>query len=189
MSIKASMNALKTMNEKLYPKLSADERFKMVIKTFVNGDEVQRQKLVNSCPKVNYFESDHAYTERIEVSRDLVTTFIIQLLEYDKTISMMKIMKGLNCKELGLNVEMKIVNEVKAFFIAFEVFCDEYLGTASKDMIQAWYGYDERYINKINEIKEFINLYEVGVDTVLKDIWLRKVFINGWEQRVNPPTI
>lgn len=30
------------MNDKMYPKLRADERFKMVIKTFVNGDNVQR---------------------------------------------------------------------------------------------------------------------------------------------------
>lgn len=172
----------------MYPKLSADERFKMVIKTFVNGDELQREKLVKTCPQVNYYESDHAYTERIEASRDIVTVFIIQLLEYDKTISIMKILKGLNCKMQGLNTEMKIANEVQAFLLAFDTFCEEHLGIDSKDMIQAWYGYDERYIKKIGEINEFLNLYQVEPDTQLKGIWLEKVFINGWEHRLTPYT-
>lgn len=61
---------MKKMNDKMYPRLSADERFKMVIKTFVNGDEGQREKLVKSCPRVTYSESDPAYTERVEASRD-----------------------------------------------------------------------------------------------------------------------
>lgn len=189
MSVKAGLNALKKMNEKMYPKLSADERFKMVIKTFVNGNELQREKLVKSCPRIAYYETDHAYTERVEASRDIVTVFIIQLLEYDKTISIMKILKRVRRKEPGINVEMKIANEVQAFFTAFEAFCDGYLGISSKEMIQAWYGYDERYINKISEINEFINLYEVEVDTELKDIWLRKVFINGWKLRMDSSNI
>ncbi|PGT73604.1 hypothetical protein [Priestia megaterium] len=186
MSVKTSLNALEKMNDKMYPKLSADERFKMVIKTFVNGDKVQREKLVKSCPKVTYSESDHAYTERIEASRDIVTVFIIQLLEYDKIISIMKILKGFNYKEEGSKAEMKIVNEVKAFLLAFETFCGEHVGIDSTDMIQAWYGYDERYINKIKGIKEFLNLYRSETDLILKNIWLEKVFINGWKLRVEP---
>jgi len=185
-SVKANLKDLKKMNDKIYPKLSADERFKMVIKTFINGDELQREKLVKSCPQVSYFESDHAYTERIEASRDIVTIFIIQLLEYDKLIAVTKILKGFDCKVIRTNIETKIVNEVQAFFIAFETFCEEHLGIASKDMIQAWYGYDERYINKVSEINEFINLYQVEVDMLLKDIWLEKVFVNGWVQRLGP---
>ncbi|MFP7347515.1 hypothetical protein [Bacillus safensis] len=58
MSIKASLNAMKKMNEKVLPKLTADERLKMVIKTFVNGDEVQREKIVKSCPQITCYESD-----------------------------------------------------------------------------------------------------------------------------------
>jgi len=185
-SIKTSINDLKKMNEKLYPKLSADERFKMVIKTFVNGDEGQREKLVKSCPVVTYTQSDNAYTDRIEASRDIVTVFIIQLLEYDKIISMVKILKELKGKAQGLDAEMKIIKEVQAFLLAFEAFCEEYVGIAYKDMILAWYGYDERYIDKISEINEFINLYQVELDTLLKDIWLEKVFINGWVKRLEP---
>lgn len=170
----------------MYPKLSADERFKMVIKAFVNGDEVQREKLVKSCPQVNYSGSDHAYTERIEASRDIVTVFIIQLLEYDKIIAIMKILKGLNNEVDVLNAEEKTINEVRAFILAFETFCKEHVGIDAKDMIQAWYGYDKGYINKINEINEFLNLYQVDPDFLLKDIWLEKVFINGWVQRLGP---
>ncbi|MCY8233892.1 hypothetical protein [Priestia endophytica] len=186
MSVKANINALKKMNEKMYPKLSTDERFKMVLRTFVTGDEVQREKLVKSCPKVTYYESEHAYIERIEASRDIVTVFIIQLLEYDKIISIMKILKGVNSKAHGFNAEMKIVNEVQAFLLAFETFCEEYVGIDSKDMIQAWYGYDERYICKIKKIMDFLNCYQLELDILTKDIWLEKVFINGWEERLEP---
>lgn len=171
------------MNEITYPKLNADERFKMVIKTFVNGDEVQREKLVRSCPRVTYFESDHAYTERIEASRDIVTVFIIQLLEYDKIISIMKILKGLNYEVQGFNVT-KIVNEVQAFLLAFDSFCEEHVGLTSKDMIKAWYGYDERYINMMEKIKHFLDFYKISTDAELKGIWLEKVFLNAWENRV-----
>ncbi|MDR7239655.1 hypothetical protein [Neobacillus drentensis] len=183
MSVKASLNTLKKMNEKMYPKLSADERSAMVIKTFVNNDEVQREKLVKSCPMVNYSESDHAYTVRIEASRDIVTVFIIQLLEYDKFISIMKILKGLDYKEQGFNV-IKFVNEVQAFLLAFETFCEEHVGIASRDMIQAWYGYDERYIKMMEKINNFIDIYESNPDEELKGIWLKKVFLNTWKNRV-----
>ena len=184
MSVKASINALKKMNEKMYPKLSPDERFKMVIKTFANGDEVHREKLVNSCPKVTYYESDHAYTERIEASRDIVTVFIIQLLEYDKIISIKKILNGFKYKDREINTEMKFANEVQAFLLAFEAFCKEYVGIDSKDMIQAWYGYDERYIKKIESTKQFIDSFQIDHDTDLTEIWLKKVFLNAWETRV-----
>ncbi|PFO04675.1 hypothetical protein COJ85_11630 [Bacillus sp. AFS076308] len=183
MSVKISLNTLKKMNEKMYPKLSADERFAMVIKTFVNGDEVQREKLVKSCPIFNYYESDHSYTVRMEASRDIVTVFIIQLLEYDKVISIMKILKGLNYKLQGFNL-MKILNQVQAFLLAFETFCEEHVGIASREMIQAWYGYDERYIKVMEEIKHFIDIYQIKPDTQLKGIWLEKVFLNAWIARV-----
>jgi hypothetical protein len=182
-SVKGSINVLKKINEKMYPKLSADERFKMVIKTMVNGDEVQREKLARLCPRVTYSESDHAYTERMEASRDIVTIFIIQLLEYDKIISIMKILKGFNYKLQGFDL-MKIVNEVQAFLLAFETFCEEHVGMASKDMIQAWYGFDERYIKMTEKIKHFIDIYQISPDVELKGIWLEKVFLNAWENRV-----
>lgn len=170
----------------MYPKLSADERFKMVIQTFVNDDELQRKKLVKSCPRVTYYESDHAYTERIETSRDIVTVFIIQLLEYDKVISIMKILKGVNKKVDVLNNEVKTIKEIKAFILAFETFCNEHVGIDSKDMIQAWYGYDGTYVDKIVRVKEFLNFYPVKPDMQLKDIWMEKVFINAWNSRLGP---
>lgn len=184
MSVKASINALKKMNEKIYPRLSPDERFKMVINTFVKGNEMQREKLVNTCPKVTYSESEHGYTARLEASRDIVTVFIIQLLEYDKIISIMKILNGFTNKERELNTEMGFVKEVQAFLLAFETFCREHVGIESKDMILAWYGYDERYIKKIEKIKDFINFYQIDHETESKETWLERVFLNAWENRV-----
>ncbi|WP_375346285.1 hypothetical protein ACEWPB_02720 [Priestia megaterium] len=184
MSVKSSLHALKKMNDKIYPKLSAHERFKMVIKTFVTGDELQREKLVESCPRVNYYESDHAYTERIEASRDIVTVFIIQLLEYDKIISIIKILKGFNYKVETLDAEIKIANEAQGFLLAFEDFCKEHMGIEPKYMIQSWYGYDERYIKKVEKLKQFIDFYQTDHYIELKKIWLEKVFLNAWKMRV-----
>lgn len=184
MSVKASINALKKMNEKMYPKLSADERFKMVNETFVNGDEGLREKLVKSCPKVTYSGSEHAYTERIEASRDIVTVFIIQLLEYNNIISIMKVLKSFKYEVEDLIDEIKIVNEVQAFLLAFETFCEKHVGIGSKDMIQAWYGYDERYIKMIGKLKSFIDLYQFDQDTELKEIWIEQVYLKTWETRV-----
>ncbi|MFC0472495.1 hypothetical protein ACFFHM_18920 [Halalkalibacter kiskunsagensis] len=186
MSVKTNLNAMKRMNDKMYPKLNADDRFKMVIKTFVNDDEVQRDKLVKSCPKATYSESEHAYTERIEASRDIVTVFIIQLLEYDKIISIMKILNGFHIKEQEYKTEMKLFTEVNAFLLAFETFCREHVGIDSKDMIQAWYGYDERFIKKIENIKQLLDLYPIYPDLELKDLWLKNVFVNEWNNRVKP---
>lgn len=184
MSVKASINNLKKMNEKMYHKLCADERFKMVINTFVNGDELQREKLVKSCPKVTYFVLEQAYTERIEASRDITTVFIIQLLEYDKIISIMKVVGGYNYKDLDLNNEVKFLSGVQAFILASETFCREHMGIESRDMIQAWYGYDERYVKTIEKIKQSINFFQIEHDPELKKIWLEKVFLNAWESRV-----
>lgn len=168
----------------MYPKLSANDRFKMVIKTFVNDDEILREKLVKSCPQFMYSEADRSYTERIEASRDIVTVFIIQLLEYDKIISIMKLLKGFNYKEREPNTERKLVNEAQAFLLAFETFCGEYIGIKSNEMIQAWYGYDERYNKKIEKIKQLIDFYKIDPDIELKEIWLEKVFLNAWKNRV-----
>lgn len=168
----------------MYQKLSADERFKMVINTFVNGDEVQREKLIKSCPKVIYTQSDPAYTERIQASNDIVTIFIIQLLEYDKKISIIKILDGFNNDQIEKQNKINIYNEVYAFLLAFEAFCIDYMGIDSKDMIQAWYGYDDRYLKIIGKIKEYIDFYQIDLYAELKEIWLEKVFLNAWENRV-----
>lgn len=185
MSVKTSINALKKMNEKMYPKLSPDERFKMVINTFINNDKVRREKLVKSCPMVNYSVSDPAYTDRIDASRDIVTVFIIQLLEYDKIVSILKILNGFNYQEREVQLEKKLISEIQAFLLAFETFCRVHLEVEVKDIIQAWYGYDERYIRKVEKMKELINTFQIDHDNELREIWLEKVFLYHWRTRIN----
>lgn len=165
----------------MYSRLSPDERFKMVIRSFVEGNESQREMLVNSCPKETYLKSDNTYTDMIEASKDIVAVFIIQLLEYDKVISLMKIFKG-GVKEVEI---MKKINEIQAFIVAFETFCEKFVGIKTKDMIQAWYGYDERFLNKMDRIKAFLETYQLDIDTELKQKWLEKVFINEWKKRIH----
>jgi hypothetical protein len=80
---------------------------------------------------------------------------------------------------------MKFVTEVQAFLLAFETFCGEHVGIDSMDMIQAWYGYDERYIKKVEKIKLLIDFYQIDHDSELKKVWLEKVFLNAWKTRIN----
>lgn len=134
-------------------------------------------------PEVTYLESDYSFTERIETSRDIVTVFIIQLLEYDKVVSIMKVLYGFNYTERDLNAK-NFANEVQAFLLAFDSFCGEHVGIESKDMIQAWYGYDDRFIKKVEKLKQFINSYQIEQDNELKEVWLEKVFLKAWEARV-----
>jgi hypothetical protein len=68
--------------------------------------------------------------------------------------------------------------------LAFETFCEEHVGIGSRDMIQAWYGYDERYIKMMEKIKHFIENQQIKPDEELKEKWLEKVFLNAWITRV-----
>lgn len=53
----------------------------------------------------------------------------------------MKIINRFNYKKREHDSDIKFVDEVQAFLLAFETFCQEYVGVESKDMIQAWYGF------------------------------------------------
>jgi hypothetical protein len=171
------MNSLKKMNAIAYPKLSPHERFKKFIKAYAENDIGLCKKLVDSCPKYTYIESDYAYTERVQASNDIISIFLLQLLEYDKVIAIVKI--------LGLvNVNSQL-SEIYGFILAFEQFCVENLGVAPEILIQAWYGYDERYLNKINHIKDFLKLNHIEPDEEKRKVWLESVFSCSWEHRIN----
>jgi hypothetical protein len=101
-------------------------------------------------------------------------------------ISIKNIYKVLGIKVDARNTNEKIIYEAGAFILAFETFCEEHLGIDAKDLIQAWYGYDERYLNRIERIKESLDTYHIELGTQLKNTWLEKVFINGWENRLDP---
>ena len=51
-------------------------------------------------------------------------------------------------------------------------------------MVQAWYGYDERYIKTINNMKQFIEAYQIEQDNELKEICLKEIFLKTWKNRV-----
>lgn len=55
------------------------------------------------------------------------------------------------------------------------------MGIETKDIIQARYGYDERYIKMIEKIQQMIDFYETDQDFELKDIWLERVFLHAWK--------
>lgn len=186
MSVKSDRNKLDKLHDIVYSKIDPHERFKMVIKAYAQGEEKKREKIVRSCPMFTYLLSDKTYTDRIETSKDIVSIFLIRLLEYYNVISVMKITEQFNI-DSGNDVLMDIkqLSEIPAFLFAFEEFCTEYLGVDQLTLIQAWHGYDDRYIDKIHEIKQFLRKHQIKLNYEIKEKWLNNVFISSWEKRIN----
>lgn len=172
------------MNAITYPKLSPHERFRKFIKAYANNDEGQCKKLVDSCPRFLYQESDRAYTERIQVSSDIVSTFLLRLMEYDKIISISKLTILVDDKLKLSGAEKRRLSEIYGFLLAFEEFCEKIIGLDSVIIIKAWYGYDKRYNQIIIKIKDYLMLNQVEPDKETKRQWLENVFKSTWEQRI-----
>ncbi|MGC9935241.1 hypothetical protein [Priestia aryabhattai] len=184
MSTKSNMNFLKKMNAIAYPKLRPHERFKKFIKAYADNDSGQCKKLVDSCPKYTYIESDNTYTERIQASSDIVSIFLLQLLEYDKVIAVAKILGLITSKEELEELKNPKLSEIYGFLLAFEEFCTDTIGIDPGIMIKAWYGYDDRYIRIIIKIKDYMMINHVEPDKEVKRKWLENVFNTTWGLRV-----
>lgn len=184
MSIKSNMNSLKKMNAMVYPKLGPHERFKKFINAYAANDEGQCKKLVDSCPRFNYLESDRSYTERVQASSDIVSTFLLQLMEYDKVIAVTKILALVNLNQELAGLGNKELGEIYGFLLAFEEFCKGTVGIDPETIIKAWYGYDDRYMVIIFKIKEYMMIYQVEPNEEVKREWLENVFNSTWERRI-----
>ncbi|GAB6259318.1 hypothetical protein [Peribacillus sp. N1] len=183
MSIKTNMNSLKKMKIITYPKLSPHERFKKFIKAYADNDTGQCKKLVDSCPKYTYIETDNEFTERVKASDEIVSTFLLQLLEYDKVIAFYKL-DIVNGRQKQAGLGHKRLGEIYGFLQAFEEFCKNIVGVYSEQLIQAWYGYDDKYIQISQMIKDYVMIMQVEPDEEAKKQWLDGVFNYTWERRV-----
>lgn len=183
MSVKSDRNRLNKLNDIVYSKIDPHERFKMVIKASAQGDDVQREKIVKSCPMFNYLLSDNMYTDRVETSKDIVSIFLIQLLEYYNVISTMKLSELINQPNQNVRDANQLI-QIQSFLIAFEEFCIDYLEIETIVLIQAWHGYDDRFIDKIHEMKQYLSINQVEFDEVSKEQWLNNTFIYNWRKRI-----
>lgn len=134
--------------------------------------------------RFTYLESDRAYTERVQASSDIVSTFLLQLMEYDKVIAIAKLLGLVDVKQNMTRLGNPKLGEIYGFLLAFEEFCKETIGVDSRIMIQAWNGYDDRYIKTIIKIKEYLKINQAAPDEDAKRKWLEKVFNCTWERRV-----
>ncbi len=57
---------------KLYDQLTAHERIRLVIEAMARGDEIEVQRLVQSCPRRNYTGGDDTYVVPMRATFDLV---------------------------------------------------------------------------------------------------------------------
>jgi hypothetical protein len=65
MTTKRSLETeLADVSDTILNDLNANERIRLLIKAKANGDETQRDRLVESCPTAEYERPDHQYTNR-----------------------------------------------------------------------------------------------------------------------------
>ncbi|WP_096202087.1 hypothetical protein [Bacillus sp. FJAT-45350] len=181
MSVKSYMNSIKKMNERTYPNLKPDERFKLFIKSFAEEDEQQIERLVETCPRYDYRITDPVFTKRIEFSKEIVTAFLLQFLEYEKIISIQLLLEQLNEKpELD---DGKIYSKVLGFIEAFEEFSKEHLGIDSQELINAWYTKDN-YTERVKRIKQLATVFGNCSDNYTKENWYNRVYVNAWNKQI-----
>ncbi|KIL72341.1 hypothetical protein SD78_4450 [Bacillus badius] len=109
---------------------------------------------------------------------------MLQLIEYDKVIAVDKLLGLVDDKQKVTRLEKPKLGEIYGFLLAFEEFCKETIGMDSRIMIQAWNGYDDRYIQTIIKIKEYLIINQAVLDEEAKKQWLEKVFNCTWERRL-----
>jgi hypothetical protein len=62
-----------------YPLLEPEERFRLALEAAARSDDVERERLVASCPMVALKASDPFYLDRVEASRELATAAVLEL--------------------------------------------------------------------------------------------------------------
>jgi len=66
---------------RLYPNLTPQERFQLVLEALCRGDREEIRRLAESCPQKHYSLRDAAFVDLVEASREIASTFAILWLE------------------------------------------------------------------------------------------------------------
>jgi hypothetical protein len=86
----------KTNLDKLYPTLTHDERFRLLLTALARGDEDDAHNITNSCPKKNYSMADAAYADRLEASRDIALFYSLEWLLKEQMFSVSSVILTMN---------------------------------------------------------------------------------------------
>jgi hypothetical protein len=79
---------------KLYDRLSAEERFKLLIEAIARGDEAECRNLGKSCPRVVYEMNDMAYEDLVGASEKITTLVCLDLTPRLITLRMLAVFSG-----------------------------------------------------------------------------------------------
>ncbi|KAF1083867.1 hypothetical protein SPSYN_03023 [Sporotomaculum syntrophicum] len=81
---------------KLYPNLTPDERFKLLLTALARGDEDDAHDIAHSCPKKSYLISDPAYADRLEAGRDIAIFYSLEWLLQEQRFSVSSVILTMN---------------------------------------------------------------------------------------------
>jgi len=120
----------------LYQMLTPEERFRLVLEAMKRGDQVEVQRLSETCPQEVYLERDRDFTALVEASHDVARAFTMLWLDFSRhmqaanspeaalkwTKALRGLWRGLSqfCEDHGLEPEAllawnpPIVEEIKA---------------------------------------------------------------------------
>ncbi len=74
--------------EKLYERLTLEERFKLDIEAHARGDERESRRLVDSCPIRNYTMTDWAFSGRWQTATEIVMAVSVDLCQHMSRLNM-----------------------------------------------------------------------------------------------------
>ncbi len=74
--------------EKLYDRLTLEERFKLDIEAHARGDERESRRLVDSCPRRNYTMTDWAFSGRWQTATEIVLAVCMDLCQHMSRLNM-----------------------------------------------------------------------------------------------------
>ena len=67
--------------EGMYDRLTAEERYRLVVEALARGDEQEAERLMNTCPRKTYTMNDLACTERLRASQLITMSVCAELID------------------------------------------------------------------------------------------------------------
>src|SRR5215210_2610088 len=77
----------------MYDRLTAEERFRLVLEAAAREDEREAERLANTCPRKAYRINDPAFTERLRASQLISSYICAELMEVLGALQTIKVCK------------------------------------------------------------------------------------------------
>ncbi len=192
---------------KLYDRLTAHERLRLVIGAQARGDDAEVDRLVQSCPRVNYSAGDDAYVVPMKAALD-ITQAICHYLDREQgrleTINFVQCLISLFFEKwpkpekkkereqyevametvevisdvLNKPYQKRIMGRIKELLEGFEQFCQRELDLSHEKVFKA---FAMPYWEWLEELKDEIANAEVDPDKVAD---FEKKLSYAWNLRV-----